>query len=129
MLFDPPIAPGVSFTDKRSTDEEARKVYWDTLHLRDKIAPENTLKRNLKLNSLKGEEILIAFCSPENRKQFPNLFAQQKLLFPELYSKLEEISLSLIEEDIALHGDISAASAAPQQQQLQLGQLTGRGVM
>lgn len=112
MLFDPPIAPGVSFTDKRSTDEEARKVYWDTLHLRDKITPENTLKRNLKLNPLKGEEILIAFCSPENRKEFPNLFAQQKSSFPHDYEEdgeLEKaIALSLQDEqapEVAPTGD------------------------
>jgi len=38
MLFDPTIAPGVSFANKRSTDEEVRKTYWDVLHLRNKSA-------------------------------------------------------------------------------------------
>jgi|APSaa5957512535_1039671.scaffolds.fasta_scaffold279810_1 hypothetical protein len=113
MLY---VAPGLHIGDKNP-------AYWDALHLRDKIAPENTPKRNLKWNPFTGEEILVAFCSPENREKFPNLFAQQKSLFPALYNKLEDISLSLIEEGTA--DDTSAASAAPQQQQLQLGQLTG----
>ena len=117
MLFNPTIAPGVSFADKRSTDEKVSGTYWDAKHLRDKIASERTLK----WNPFTGEEILEAFCSPENRAKFPNLFAQQKSLFPALYKKLEDISLPPIEEE----GTASAASAAPQQQQIQLEQLTG----
>jgi hypothetical protein len=73
------IAPGLN-------DSTKNEAYWELLQLRDKHDSE----RNVKILPYGRIELSKLLTNQENQLQFPNLYALQKSLAPELYTAYEE---------------------------------------